>query len=78
MSDATIATNQEQEEVIETCLWNTEIDPLDTEFSQQELSRSLLHLPDKAVGLDRIHNRMMKNLDNRESLLEILNRMFRQ
>ena len=72
--------NPEQEEEIGNRLRNPEGDPLDTEFSMQELSRSLLRLQDKAMGLDKIHNRMLKNLNvnNRESLLDILNLMFKQ
>ena len=53
---------------------------METEFSLHEMSRGILNLPDKAMGLDRIHNRMLKNLNenNRESLLDILNFMFKQ
>ena len=80
LSNAPTALNQKQEEEIGNRLRNSEGDPLDTEFSMQELSRSLLHLQYKAMGLDKIHNRMLKNLNvnNRESLLDILNLMFKQ
>jgi hypothetical protein len=46
----------------------------------QELTRSLSQIPDKAMGLDRIHNRMLKNLntENRKSLLTTINMMFRE
>jgi hypothetical protein len=69
LSNASTALNPEQEEKIDKSLQNSEGYHLDTEFSLQEMSRSILHLPDKAMGLDRIHNRMLKNLNenNRES-----------
>ena len=80
LSNDTTALNPEQEKEIETSQEKSECDPLDMEFSLQELSRSLQHLPDKAMGLDRIYNRMLKNLNanNRVSLLSILNLMFKE
>ena len=80
LGDATTALNPEQEEEIEASLQNAECDPLNTELSLQELSRSILHIPDNAMDLDRIHNRILKNLsaNNRKNLLDILNLMFKQ
>ena len=48
---------------------------LNDEFSLEELSQALKNLPSKAVGADRIHNRMLTNLteSNRKSLLKLLN-----
>ena len=49
LSNASTALNLEQEEKIDNSIQNSEGYPLDTEFS---LHRNLLHLPDKAMGLE--------------------------
>ncbi len=74
-------TRPEQVKEIEKQIKNPDAEPLNSNFSTQELTRSLSHqLPDKAMGLDRIHNRMLKklNAENRKSLLTTINLMFRE
>ncbi len=64
-------TMPEQVKEIEKQIKNPDTEPFNSNFSMQELTRSLSQLPDKAMGLDRIHNRMLKNAntENRKSLL---------
>jgi hypothetical protein len=73
-------TNPDQLKEIEKGIQNVEAEPLNSYFNMQELSRSLSLLPDKAMGLDRTHNRMLKNLnlENRKRLLQIINLMFKE
>ena len=48
---------------------------LNYDFSLEELAEAARKLPSKAMGVDRIHNRMLTNLSdsNRSSLLKLLN-----
>jgi hypothetical protein len=73
-------TRPEQVKQIEKQIKNPYAEPLNSNFSIQELTRSLSQLPDKAMGLDRIHNRTLKNLnaENRKNLLTTINLMFRE
>lgn len=52
---------------------------LNQDFTITELDTCLNDITDKAMGLDNIHNRMLKNLNpqNRQSLLLLLNLLFR-
>ena len=54
---------------------NKESHPLNTPISITELETNLKGLPNKAMGRDRIHNEMLKNLNqnNRTTLLNLLN-----
>ena len=55
-----------------------DINPLSFEFSLEELNICLSHLPNKAMGIDNIHNKMLERLNgtNRNTFLIILNKMF--
>lgn len=66
------------EEEIENAIRNNEPNNLNMTCTMAEWNQALRNLPDKAMGADRIHNKMSKNLstNNRSLLLELLNRMY--
>jgi len=51
---------------------------LNVPFTGTELETALRHLPNKAMGPDNIHNKMLSKLDpsNRASLLKLMNEMY--
>lgn len=51
----------EFKELIRNSLLDQSQSTLDMDFNSQEFSTSLLHLQDKAIGIDRIHNKMLKS-----------------
>ncbi|EFX78414.1 hypothetical protein DAPPUDRAFT_320370 [Daphnia pulex] len=63
------------EQTIQDAMQNKESHPLNTPISITELEINLTGLPNKAMGRDRIHNEMLKNLNqnNRTTLLKPLN-----
>lgn len=71
--------NSTYEKAIRMGIVNPTPNYLNIDFSLQEFSSSLILLPDKAMGIDKIHNRMLKNLNNRNrvTLLKIINIIFR-
>nr|CAH0099246.1 unnamed protein product [Daphnia galeata] len=79
-NSTTPPTNPEKLKEIEKGIQNVEAEPLNSYFNMQELSRSLSILSDKAMGLDKTHNRMLRNLnlENRKRLLQIINLMFKE
>ena len=66
------------EEKIEDAIRNETPNDLNLPFTELEWNQALSNLPDKAMGADRIHNKMLKNLsqNNRRLLLELLNKMY--
>ncbi|KZS10385.1 Uncharacterized protein APZ42_025160 [Daphnia magna] len=60
---------------IQDAIDNNQMHPLNTPISIIELNISLTGLPNKAMGRDRVHNEMLKNLSdkNKKTLLELLN-----
>ncbi len=79
-NSTTPPTNPEKLKEIEKGIQNVEAEPLNSYFNMQELPRSLSLLSDKAMGLDKTHNRMLRNLnlENRKRLLQIINLMFKE
>lgn len=63
------------EEKIHDAIKNNKGHPLKTPISLIELETNLPGLPNKVIGRDRIHNKMLKNLNenNRNTLLNLLN-----
>lgn len=68
---------QQYEEEVENAMEDS-TSPINSAFNFKELNCCIRGLPNSAMGLDRIHNAMIKNLSktNREALLHLYNLLF--